>query len=84
MKVETLVKRLETLYNDTKTKECEDLHNAIADILTEHKASIQNILYVLEIIKFELMQAKYKEILGQVKLTDNLPLPILGKKEEKT
>lgn len=82
VKVETLLKRLEGEYEKIKIKECEELHNDLVRVLHEHKASIQNALMVFELIKFELLTAKHKEIMGIIKLTDKPPLPITGKKKE--
>jgi hypothetical protein len=61
---EKVVKKLERAYAEEKEKECEELHNAIATILTEKHATIQNTLYVLELLKFELLRAKYEQIMG--------------------
>lgn len=55
---------LEKAYAEEKEKECEELHNAIAGILAVKKATVQNTLYVLELIKFELLRAKYEELMG--------------------
>lgn len=74
MKLDSFVKKLEKAYEEEKTKEVEELHNDLVSVIQEHKASIQNILLALDIIKFELMQAKYKEILGVVKLTEKPPV----------
>jgi len=74
MKLDSFVKKLEKAYEEEKAKEVEELHNDLVAVIQEHKASIQNILLALDIIKFELMQAKYKEILGVVKLTDKPPV----------
>lgn len=59
-----MVEKLEKAYSEEKAKECEDLHNAIADVLAEKKATIQNTLFVFEIIRFELLRAKYEQLLG--------------------
>jgi len=69
-----LLSGIEKAYKEAKDKEAEELHNAIAQLLVEHKASLENELFVLDLIRFELMQAKYKEIMGVVKLTDKPPL----------
>lgn len=69
-----LLDKIEQAYKEVKDKEAEELHNAIVGILNEHGASIENTLFVLDIIRFTLMEAKYKEILGVVKLTDKPPV----------
>lgn len=73
-KKEALFASLEKAYEDARAKEAEELHNALVAVITEHKASMQNTLFVLDIIRFELLEAKYKEIMGVVKLTDKPPL----------
>lgn len=60
--VKRLLDRLEKLYAEEKSRECEELHNAIAQVLSEKKATIQNTLYVLRMLEFELLQEKYSEI----------------------
>ena len=81
MKVENLVKGFEKVYHDEKQKECEELHNALVEVVQEHKASVQNALFVLDLIRFELMEAKYKEVMGVVKLTDKPPIGPIKEKE---
>ena len=73
-KKDALFASLERAYEEARTKEAEELHNALVEVIHEHKASMQNTLFVLDIIRFELMEAKYKEIMGVVKLTDKPPI----------
>lgn len=80
-KTETLLASLQKVYEVSKAKEVEELHNAIVGVLNEQKASTENVLYVLDIIRFTLMEAKYKEILGVVKLTDKPPIKKIEKDE---
>ncbi|GAH04033.1 unnamed protein product, partial [marine sediment metagenome] len=63
-KKEDLLLGFEKAYEQAKAKEAELLHNAFVEVMQEQKASIQNTLYVLELIRFELLEAKYKEIMG--------------------
>ena len=65
---------LEKAYEEARQKEAEELHNALVEVIQEQKASIPNTLFVLDLIKHELLQAKYKEIMGVVKLTDKPPV----------
>ena len=81
MKLDNFVKKLEKAYEEEKAKEVEELHNDLVGIIHEHKASIQNALFALDIVRFELMQAKYKEIMGVVKLTDKPPIKKTDKEE---
>lgn len=78
-KKEDLLQGFEKAYEQAKAKEVEELHNAFVGVMNEQKASIQNTLYVLELIKFELLEAKYKEIMGVVKLTDKPPVAPIKK-----
>ena len=80
-KKEDLFASLEKAYNEARAKEAEDLHNAIVGVIQEEKASIQNTLFALELIKLELLEAKYKEIMGVVKLTDKPPLAKIPEKK---
>lgn len=64
VKLDKLLERLEKAYAEERTRECEELHNAIAEVLREKKATVQNTLFVLEMIRFELLRAKYEELMG--------------------
>jgi len=64
--VSSKFRELEEQYVEEKAKECEDLHNALADVLAAKKATIQNALFVLEILRFQLLRAKYEELVGHV------------------
>jgi len=50
-------------------------------VIREHGATIQNAIFVIRLLEFELLRAKYEEIMGTVKLTDTPPLPEIKKKE---
>lgn len=81
-KKEDLLSKFEKAYEDARKQEQEELHNALADVISEQKASIPNILLVLEVIKFEILQAKYREVIeGTVKLTDKPPIKKIDKEE---
>lgn len=73
-KKEALFASLEKAYEEARKKEAEELHNALVEVIQEQKASVPNSLFVLDLIRHELMQAKYKEIMGVVKLTDKPPI----------
>ncbi len=62
--VKKVLERFEKEYAEEKTKECEELYNAIVDTIKNKGkgATIQNILYVLDIVHFELLSEKYKQI----------------------
>lgn len=75
VKVETVIKQLEKQYESLKTNEQKLLHDAVVEILNEQQPSIENAVFVLDLVRFTLMSGKYKETMGQVKLTNKLPLP---------
>ena len=77
-KKEALFASLEKAYEEARLKEAEELHNAIVGVIQEQKASVPNSLFVLDLIRFELMEAKYKEIMGVVKLGDKPPIKKMG------
>ncbi|MDD5082737.1 MAG: hypothetical protein PHU08_05125 [Dehalococcoidales bacterium] len=62
MKLDNFIRKLEREYAEEKAKEAEGLHNAIALVLAEHKAEIQTVLYVLEMVKFEVLRERYKAL----------------------
>ena len=62
MRTKNLVEQFEKTYRQEKQKEAEELHNAIAAVLAEHQAEIQTVLYVLEMVKFELLGEKLKQL----------------------
>ncbi len=64
MKTRDLMERFEKDYRDEKSKEAEELHNAIAQVLADHKAEVQTVLYVLEMLRFELLKEKYGQLFG--------------------
>lgn len=68
------LKVLEAAYTKGRAKDAEILHNALVEVIHEHNAAIYDILFVLDLIRFELMSAKYKEVMGVVKLTEKVPI----------
>ncbi|KTB47830.1 hypothetical protein DEALK_06750 [Dehalogenimonas alkenigignens] len=62
MKTKDLLEQFEKTYRDEKLKEAEALHNAIAGLLSEHKAEIQTVLYVLDMVRFELLEERYRSL----------------------
>ncbi len=62
MKTDELLQQFEKTYREEKQKEAETLHNALVAVLSEHKAEIQTVLYVLEMIRFELLEDKFEQL----------------------
>lgn len=79
---ESLVKKLEEAYAEEKKKECEDLYNALVDVLVMKKATIQNTLFTLRMIEWGYLRAKYEELVeGNVAIPEgSVPVP-RGKKK---
>jgi len=80
-KKEDLLAGFEKAYENARAKEAEALHNALVEVIHEQKASLQNTLFVLDLIRHELMDAKYKEVMGVVKLGEKLPVAPIKKEE---
>jgi hypothetical protein len=62
MKTKDLLEHFEKTYRQEKQKEAEDLHNALVAVLSENQAEIQTVLYVLDMIRFELLEDKFKRL----------------------
>ncbi|QBX63335.1 hypothetical protein [Dehalococcoides mccartyi] len=62
MKTKDLLEQFEKTYREEKQKEAEELHNTLVAVLSEHKAEIQTVLYVLEMVKFELLEDRFKQL----------------------
>lgn len=45
-------------------RQAEELHNAIVEMLVARKADVYTILFVLEILRYELITQKYTELMG--------------------
>ena len=62
MKTKDLFEQFEKTYRLEKQKEAEELHNALVAVLSEHKAELQTVLYVLDMIRFELLEDRFKQL----------------------
>ena len=62
MKTKELLEQFENTYRKEKQKEAEGLHNALVAVLSEQKAEIQTVLYVLDMVRFELLEDKFKQL----------------------
>lgn len=64
-------------FQKTKNEESEELYNAIIDVLVEHKATWQNTLAVIEMIRWSYLRAKYLQLVeGTVQIPEgNIPIP---------
>jgi len=62
VKTDDLLQQFEKTYREEKQKEAETLHNALVAVLSENKAEIQTVLYVFDMIRFELLEDKFKQV----------------------
>ncbi len=62
MRTKDLFEQFEKTYRQEKQKEAEELHNALVAVLSEHKAELQTVLYVLDMIRFELLEDRFKQL----------------------
>jgi hypothetical protein len=53
-------------------EECAGLHNAIAELVVTRKMSVQDAVYVFELLKQEIMDGELKKIFAP-KLSDKKP-----------
>jgi uncharacterized protein YejL (UPF0352 family) len=76
VKLEDIIKRLagvlEEQYNVEKQTECEKLQNRIIQVLEEEHATVQNALFVLELVKFQLLSEKFAQILTSGKVSEKV------------
>jgi len=62
--LERALKQLDENYLAERKAECERLHNRLAEVIAEEKASPQNTLYVLQILQFEVLQDEFRKLFG--------------------
>jgi len=60
--IQKLAEELELKYQAAKKTEAEALHNAIGNVISEHKPDAQTLLFVLEMVRFECLSQKFGEI----------------------
>jgi len=63
--MQKLAEELELKYQVAKKAEAETLHNAIAEVITQHNPDAQTLLYVLEMVRFECLSQKFGELFIQ-------------------
>lgn len=75
-KSEEIVDAIEKDYEQAKRDECKELYNDMVDILIKHKASVQNTLFVLKMIEWSFLRAKYVELVegNAIIPEDSIPL----------
>jgi len=60
-----MAKELETEYADAKSEASKKLHEAIAKSISAQQADVQTILYVLELLRFEVLFQKYDQLFNE-------------------
>lgn len=65
---------LEKEFLAQKAEEVREARDAIVRALRESETSLPAAVFALEVVKWELLRAQYEEFMGNVKLTDKLPL----------
>ncbi len=63
--IQKLAEELELKYQAVKKTEAETLHNAIGEVIAEHKPDAQTLLFVLEMVRFECLSQKFGELFMQ-------------------
>ncbi len=57
--------RLEEEYAKQKQQEAENLHNSLAEAIAGHRPSIETLLFVLEMLRFEALQDRYYDLFAR-------------------
>ena len=65
VKLADLVTKMEKEYREEKKVEAEKIHNDVAAVIQGYNADTQTILFVLEMIKYEVIDSKAKELFGK-------------------
>lgn len=73
-KLEAKLEELEKEFLDSKAEEVKEARDAIVKALKENEISRPAAVFALEVVKWEILRAQYEEFMGNVKLTDKLPL----------
>jgi F0F1-type ATP synthase gamma subunit len=60
--VDKIIENLEQTYREEKAKEIQILYNGFADVITNHKAHISNILTAIELIKHDVIMQQIQKI----------------------
>lgn len=74
---EKILEDLEQRYQEVKDKECEELYNEILGVLVNHKATVQNTVFVFRMIEWGYLRGKYLQLVeGAVQIPEgNIPVP---------
>lgn len=80
---EKILEDLERRYQEEKDNECVELHNAIQDVLVEHKATIQNITFVFRMIEWGYLRAKYLQLVEKTVQIPEGSVPVPRARKEK-
>ncbi|MHA1286246.1 MAG: hypothetical protein ACTSPB_02460 [Candidatus Thorarchaeota archaeon] len=80
---EAILEELERRYQEEKNRECEDLYNDILAVLVDHKATIQNVVFVFRMIEWGYLRGKYLQLVeGTVQIPEgSIPVPKMKPEE---
>ena len=78
-----LVNKLEKAYEDARREEQGELHDALVTVINELDPSIPNAIFVLDLLRFELLQGQYKILVEKVVKVNINGLTPISKVEEK-
>jgi len=73
-KLDKKLEELEAEFLEDKAKECIEARDAVVAVLRARGISLPAAVFALEIVKWELLRGQYEEFVGNVKLTEKLPL----------
>jgi len=73
-KLDKKLEELEAEFLEEKAKECIEARDAVVAVLRERSVSLPAAVFALDVVKWELLRGQYEEFVGNVKLTDKLPL----------
>ena len=65
--LDTLVRRFENSYREEKNQETQALFNDFVDVINKRRATIQNVLAAIELVKATMIAEKLKQIHNELK-----------------
>lgn len=75
-RIEKEVETLNEEYAVAKKDECRSLYNDMMSVLQEHKATSQNVLFVLKMIEWSYLRAEYLQNVEKTVVVPNGSVPL--------
>jgi len=66
--LENLVSKFEKTYQEERNQETQVLYNEIVDVINRRRATIQNVLTALELVKATILTEKLKQIQSKLQM----------------